>query len=540
MYSVGIGYYILHDFTPYIESLNVETENNKGFSRCNISLKAPNMTSEFFSSANPNMNIVVEEDGEVIWEGRPRSIQTSGSSVDIEGEGHYAILNNRYYSDGSDEELLVGFETYLGSANNQVSIYSGADRNSIGIELVNLLDYDTPLKSFSMRLKQEGDVSEGNIRPFVAINPSGGLNTATITYLNPISAQSVPKTFTTFEMRTSNISDDELSDLLVPANSTFYVGITGDTNYMNFADATNHISVEVQNGLGTGGNFWWYRISTASWTVDADIQAEAYVYARGKWDYFPGETQINILTDILNDSEYSVEFQGLANPNTIPGLKFSLETTKQQAVEQTLAYGNSTNKPVYIYCYSFEGNESNPIFTFKEIDYTKRPLVIIRLSEENNDYSIDFGEIFTDFKAIYNDPVDGFKYQTNSYFTQIPYIETRERKIVIGEATDAEADIIAQLYTDLGKEPVSDRQLNIEQKEVFGLMSQENYPIYKIKAGDIIGLEHPVQNIYFNRDTDEGYHKYLVRATSYDVLQKRMRLDLSRVDERDILLSLLT
>lgn len=538
MYTVGVGYKILHNFTPYINDVVVETEVNKGFSRCNISLQSPNMMSEFFSSANPNMNIFISEDGHSIWMGKVRSIQTSGSKVNIEGEGHYSVLNYRYYNDGSDEELAAALSTYPNAANNFVGIYSGVDRSMVAIELVNTLDYDTPLLSFSLRLKQNGDVSEGNIQPFVGVG-SSVLGSATITYFNPIPAKTIPKTFTTFEMRTSNISDDQLTNILVPASSTFFVGIKGDTDYMNFADASNFISIEVENGLGTGGNFWWYRDSTTSWTVDRDIQGEAVVYARGKWDYYPGDNQVNILTDILDDSEYNVDFQGIDSPNTLPDFALPLETTKHEAVEKVLSFGDSNSSPLYMYCYEYSNATGNPVMTFKKVSYSGRPHVLIKLREENNNYSIDFGDIFTSIKGIYNDSVDGFKYQTNAYFTEIPFIESRERKVEIGDANAAEADIITQLLNELGKEPVSDRQLSVSQDEVFGMMSQEHYPIYKIRAGDIIGVEHPVQNVYFNDDSDEGYFKFFVRATSYNVLRKEMRLDLSRVDEKDILASLL-
>lgn len=536
MITVGIGYKILHDFSPFVSDLTVETEVNKGFSRCNFTLDSPFMLSEFFSSANPNMNIFISEDGHNIWQGKVRSIQTSGSEVNIEGEGHYAILERRYYNDGSDEELAVDVELYENTNDNSFDLYGAII--GVAVEVQNTLGYDVPVKSFTLELQQIGDVS-GKLIPFyTSTMPAGSPDTGHTDFM-PIEAASVNKSgYETFEMRMSDDTTDELSDIVIADGDTFFVGIKFDSEYLTNADASNHIKI-ARESSPTVANAWHKLSADSNWYTHAS-RLKSFVYGRGKWDYYPGDTQINILTDIMDDSEYNVEFQGIDSPNIIPGLRFPLETTKFQAIEQVLSFGDSANKPLYMYSYEYEGDTSGAIFTFKTAEYPTRPNVIVRLSDRNNNYSIDFGELFTDIKIIYTDTIDGFKYQTNSYFTEIPFIESRERKIVIGDADSAEADIIAQLHAELGKEPVSDRQLTASQSEIFGLMSQEMYPMYKLRAGQFIGVEHPVQNIYYNKSTNEGYYTYFIRATSYDVMNKKIRLDLSRVDEKDILASMLT
>lgn len=541
------------DITDHVSSCTVDTEENKGFSTCQISIDLHNSIAGKISSVTSSHRMEVHKNGELVWAGRVRSLQVDSSNAFIEGEGLYSILDDIRYNDGSEESLAIDIDLYETSGDDFFQMINTI--RGVAVEMTNTLGYDAPVKSFSMRLKQVGDIEAGKIIPFYTNTMTQGSGDSGHIDFMPIEAKSVPKDgFTTFEMRMSNNTDDVMADIVIPDGSTFYVGIKPDSDYLDNVSADNHIQIERETSPTESNS--WHKLNDGNW-YEHSTRFESVVYSRGKWDYIPGAPQTEIIQDIVdtvNDkttltSGYQIDTSEIDTPQNLEGLRFPLGTTCREAIIEVLNRGlydgSSSFKALRFYNYSSidrreQRGHLGYVMPIKFGDRTNLRC-LIDLESASEKYNMDFGEIYNSVRVIFTDALDGFKAETVEYYTGIDQLPTKEFRVEVNDVVESEADIIAQLYAEIGKKPRGDRNIQVTQDDVISIASGNSFPIYRIRAGDVVGVKNNLIQNPFNFVTNRKlYTEYFVRKTSYNVIEDTMTLDLARVSEEELLIDLLT
>lgn len=525
----------------YISELTVGTEVNKGFSDCRITIENASLAGIPVKNLTGASHVLVYEGGHVIWSGRVSAVNISGVSVSLDCKGWYDLLNDFHYDDGS--ELLYAMNSNTANPSTEFKLTDTVDH--VAVAVTNTL-YAAPLAMFALKLRRV-DAPKGNIIPFVSTS-APAFDNSNLIYYTSIPVDSIGTAGTIAESVFFNMR--AISDTFQIADgATFYVGVKVDSEYTTeyaVSGATKYVSFGYYFDAGNGN----VRVfSSGAWATYADYVSPYFLYAGGKWDYNPGSYQKDIITDILE--EYNVVFGSAVDLKYVPAsfdsvdrqvpyFRVPLETKGYDAILKILASGDSSLRPLYMYVYSLG---STPSFS-KNIMYiepfnltNKRPKAFVRIVGEDSEYSTSYDDLYTSVRVIFSDN-DGILDQTDAASVGIAGVPNRQIKPKFDGIFDSEADILRDLYVSYAKQPYSNRNLTVAKHQVYTIGESSYYPLYKIRAGDVIAINDASRR--FLRDEFGSYWtKYFVRSTTYDAVNQTLTIDLSRKSDKDFLIDIL-
>jgi hypothetical protein len=515
------------DVTPYVKSLVVDTEEDKGFSTCTFELASASLATLPIGNITGKHEIVVREGGDLIWAGRVSSLARSGEGLSVEAVGYFDLLNDYFYDDWSETYNTIDSQTPVATAST-VQL-DGTPNAGFAVELENVTGRTVPVLSFIIELQRTGN-PVGKVNLFIS-NFSG----TTVSYQIEASAISETKEF--YEAKVEG-------DYILDPAETFYVGISADTTYTSGFVAGNYIDC-FYNSVGSGGNV--YQWTGAAWVAQVTKEAYAVSIARGLWDYSPGAYQDEILEDIMTYYELTfgeeiplnrIYANSATTFNQLPYFNISPDETAYEAVKKVLVYGNNASGDYKPFCfYIYKGHYYESYFYVDTIDYTREPIALINLTGERNNEDLSFNEMSTQVKVVYKD-VDGFRQETTAYYTNIPSIYYKEKRITINEATDAAADIVAQYNQEIEKNPKGERTIDLVYGDVQCMSQGGPFPLHRLRAGQIIAVANG-SRIFQYGGANAFWTKYFIRSTSYDCISKTMSVDLSRQADKERLLELI-